>query len=316
VAVVADPEQQLAWEARQRPRVAVAAILAAVLILGTELWNGLIFRDAPDAPGFLESLQRATEVGPVGEESSLRIRSFEFYTDHAAQIVGASVARALGYVALGLVLAFLGAAIRARREEFKRIAGLAALVGSVLAAVSAVCASVGSVIAVQGVLDGDRTVDAAGEISGNTLLVMSQILGLPSQPAFAQLLLGLGLLFIALNAMRVGLLTKFLGILGIITGVLVVIPLGPLPVVQSFWLLALGMLLIGRARGGLPPAWRTGKAEPWPTQQELAEARRAQAEARGGGRRRQEPEPEPDAEPVPAGRPHPASKKRKRKRRG
>ena len=61
--------------------------------------------------------------------------------------------------------------------------------------------------------------------------------------------------------MRVGLLTRFMGVLGIITGVLQILPFGgPLPVVQCFWLLMLGILFLGRWPGGQPPAWRTGNA--------------------------------------------------------
>ena len=112
--------------------------------------------------------------------------------------------------------------------------------------------------------------------------------------------------------MRVGLLTRFLGILGVISAVLMVLPLMPLPVVQSFWLVAVGLLLLGVGRGGLPPAWRTGKAEPWPSAIDNAQRRR-EAEDRKQGITR-EPEPEEPA-PVPAGRAHPSSKKRKRKRR-
>ena len=47
--------------------------------------------------------------------------------------------------------------------------------------------------------------------------------------------------------MRVGLLTRFMGVLGIIVGVLFIIPLGSsLPIVQAFWLCALGALFLGR----------------------------------------------------------------------
>jgi hypothetical protein len=79
---------------------------------------------------------------------------------------------------------------------------------------------------------------------------------------------------------------------------------------EAFWLISVGFLLLGIGRAGLPPAWRTGEAEPWPTRAELAAARREAAPAK--------PKPaadEPEAEPTPAGRAHPSSKKRKRKRR-
>ena len=117
--------------------------------------------------------------------------------------------------------------------------------------------------------------------------------------------------------MRAGLLTRFLGILGVVSGVVSVFPqLMPVPIVQAFWLVALGLMLLGIGRAQLPPAWRTGKAEPWPSAKEGA-ARRREAEERRQGIVRDEPEPEPEpkAPRAPAARPHPSSKKRKRKRR-
>jgi hypothetical protein len=117
-----------------------------------------------------------------------------------------------------------------------------------------------------------------------------------------------GVLLVSLNAMRAGLLTRFLGILGVVAGVVSVFPqLMPVPLVQAFWLLALGLMLIGRTT--VPPAWRTGKAEPWPSAKQSAERRRAAEE------RRQGIEPEPQPKPAPSAKPHPSSKKRKRKRR-
>ena len=99
-----------------------------------------------------------------------------------------------------------------------------------------------------------------------------------------------------------------MGVLGVICGVFVVLPiLGPLPIVQTFWLGAMAALLAGRWPNGLPPAWQTGRAEPWPSQGTLRAARGRAA-----------PEPPAEPEPVPAGssgRPHPSSKKKKRKRR-
>jgi hypothetical protein len=85
--------------------------------------------------------------------------------------------------------------------------------------------------------------------------------------------------------------------------------LSPLPIVQTFWLGAMALLLLGRWPNGLPPAWSTGEAQPWPSQQAVREARR-----RGAA-----PVPEPEPAPEPAtgaadGRAHPSSNKRKKRK--
>jgi hypothetical protein len=307
VAAVADPDQQLAWEDRQRKGAGVAGVLAGVATFAADIWSQTTFRDVP-RPGFLESLGQAAESGPIGRVESVRVAYFQFYDDNAAAILGSSVLRGLGLLALAWAVTFLAVATRARRHEFPRLVIYATLIGAALSAISSILGAFGSSMAVSDFLAGPRTVDEAGELGGGSLLVTAQFIGL-----IGQLPLAAGLFLTCLNAQRVGLLTRFLGILGMITAFLMVFPLGPLPVVQAFWLVALGLVILGSVPGGAPPAWRTGKAEPWPSQQEMAEARRRQAEARRGGRPAAPADEQP--EPVAAGRPHPSSKKRKRKRR-
>jgi hypothetical protein len=118
VAVADSTRTQLDWEARQRPRAAVAAIVAGVLLLGADVWSGAVFRGAPHA-GFLEALQTAARPGPLGTSRSLRDAFYVFYDAHVAQIFGASALRAVGLLALGWLLAFLAAATRARRPEHR-----------------------------------------------------------------------------------------------------------------------------------------------------------------------------------------------------
>ena len=118
-----------------------------------------------------------------------------------------------------------------------------------------------------------------------------------------------------------------MGYLGIFTGVLVLFPIGsPVPVVQGFWLLALAYLFSGRWPSGVPPAWRSGKAEKWPSlggDARAADARRESAPAADGvparrpGQRRAKPAPGP-SESVAASAPartRSTTPKRKRKRR-
>jgi hypothetical protein len=131
-----------------------------------------------------------------------------------------------------------------------------------------------------------------------------------------------------------------MGVLGIIVGVTFVLPLDQQGIIRVFWLGALGVLFLGRMPSGMPKAWTTGSAEPWPSQQQLREQRQAARADRGApaddasGAARPEPDrgtspsqrtpakappPAPPSprrpDPAAAGTEHSASKKRKRKRR-
>jgi hypothetical protein len=299
----------LAWEAERRTRAGLAALLAAVLTMAAALASALVFRDIPRS-GLVDSLERAARPGRLGEVESLRVSLYEFYDDHAAAIIGSSVARALGFLAIGFALTYLGRATAARRAELPRPALYLPWVGAVVLAVQALLSALGTNAAVHEFLDGQRTVDAARDLTGNGLLVLGSILDLAGRLA-----LGAAFVLVCLNAMRAGLLTRFMGVLGIIVGALLVIPLGsPLPIVQVFWLLALGALILGYWPSGVPPAWSSGEARPWPSSAEIREQRRAEMERRRGGPERPEPQEEEPVE-VAAGHEHPSSKKRKRKRR-
>ena len=237
-----------------------------------------------------------------------------FYHRHDSALLLAAVIAGLGSIAMLAPLLYLYRATKARRPQLPAVAQITAWVGSIAAGLGQ--------IAVQAVLldkahtfasTGAQTYAQAKHLTDAGIVKALQGLALAGA-----LSLGFAFVIISLNAMRVGLLTRFMGVLGIISGVLFVIPIGgSLQVVQPFWLGALTVLILGRWPNGLPEAWTTGEAKPWPTQQEVREAREKAIAARKG-----EPEPEPEApEPEPAtaaagqARVHPTSKKRKRKRR-
>jgi hypothetical protein len=304
-------EDHLAWEARQRTPAAIAAGVAAVFIFAGTVWRGLALSDLP-RNGVLDALDRAAEPGAIGGSESLKVDTYEVFRDQAFGVIASSVVVSLGYLALGWTLTYLAVAARARRPEMPRLLVYLPMIGGILQALATLLSAVATNLAIGDFLDGERTVDAARDVTRSGLAVFAQLVGLPGALGLA-----LSLILIALNAMRVGLLTRFMGVLGIITGTLQILPFGgPLPVVQSFWLLMLALLFSGRWAGGMPPAWRTGNAEPWPSAAEVREQRRrAAAEARG-----ETYEPpgaaEPEPEPVSAGpSPSASARKRKRKRR-
>jgi hypothetical protein len=303
-------EEQLAWEARQRPRAAIAAIAAAILSVIGYLWGGAALRDAPRA-GFLESLGQLAATGPIGEQASLLTAGLQFYVDNAVGIIGSAVVRGLGLLGLAWAVTFLAVATRARRPEFHRAAIYVTVVGGALLALSDVLVPLERTLTFQDYLDGPKTVDTARDLGGS-VYITGQLIAFVGRFTLAA-----GVLLVSLNAMRAGLLTRFVGILGVVAGALLVLPqLAPLPVVLWFWMVAAGLIMLGTGRVGLLPAWKTGNAEPWPSAQEAAAARREAEERRQGITPREKPEPTPTPPPRPTGRPHPSSKKRKRKRRG
>jgi hypothetical protein len=321
----APPEETLAREAAGRARTAAGAAFGAIATLVGGLIAASIYRDFPRVP--LVDALRDAAGRPLPGREGLRTEQILFYDDKASQLLIVSIVLALGALALILPLGYLYQAAKARRPQTPNVALVMAVTGPVMLAVSELVLQIDVMIkASDFVSAGDFSTEAAHDVLKGGLLVAAQVLR-----QVAVLALGFAFVMIALHAMRAGLLTRFMGTLGIIVGVLFVIPLGSqLPVVQTFWLLALAALLIGRWPNAIPPAWSTGRAEPWPTQQELREARERE---RGGGaapaaeteaarprglRRKSAPAPEPeglaDAPEQPEGKLHPSSKKKKRRR--
>lgn len=309
MSVIASPEHTLTWEERQRPRAALAAFGAALLVIASYVVSGVVFADVPSS-GVLATIGGAAQPGGVGQSQSLAAPRYQFFSDHAVAVIGSSAMRAIGFVLIGLALTFLAYATRSRTAQFPKLALYVPVIGGVLSAFSYVLSPVGTVLAVQKFLDGSRTVDAAQDVTSSTLVTAAALIGFAGQLAIA-----LAFVLVCLNAMRVGLLTRFMGVLGILSGVLTLIPIGsPLPVVQCFWLGALGVLFLGRWPKGQPPAWSTGRAEPWPSQQQLREARET---AVPSGPTKGEPASVTAVAASSGEGPtaHPSSKKRKRKRR-
>ncbi len=113
-----------------------------------------------------------------------------------------------------------------------------------------------------------------------------------------------------LRARKAGLMSQFMGILGVIVGALMVLQIAVLvpEITRAFWLGAVGALFIGKWPGGRGPAWDTGEPDPWPT---AAERRGMVPAGDGGGPAPPANGVPPEPEPAPQ---RPSSRKRRRKR--
>ena len=128
----------------------------------------------------------------------------------------------------------------------------------------------------------DKTNSAATDALSPTATLVGQIIWQTSALA-----LGFAYRDHLLNAMRVGLLTRFMGVLGVIVGVAVAADPAHRPAGHHPRVLAgrLGVLFLGRWPTASPRRGPPGEAEPWPTQQQLREQRdaaRAESAAAAG----------------------------------
>jgi hypothetical protein len=321
------PEETLAWEAEHRQRAGIASLVAAfctflgLVITTTGQPSSHKFDDKIVTVVDAMSKTAAGQPVPPGRISA--------YTVDVGQHPGLPIAGALlygaGSVAIFFVLAFLFRATRARRPELPQFALVMAAVGAVGFGVGRAVAEVARYVGAAGFVDAaDKSNSAASDALSPTTALIGQVIW-----EFCALTLGVAFVLIALNAMRVGLLTRFMGVLGIIVGVTVapVLPLDQQGIIRIFWLGALGFLVLGRWPR-MPLAWTSGKAEPWPSQQQLREQRQAaragsepsEPESKGPRPERRPPAapaptPPRPRRPDPSGESHSASKKKRRKRR-
>ena len=285
-------EEQLRRESAGRTLAVAGAAAAAVLQLAGAIWRTAAFHNSPS--------------GKNKDAAQLL-----FVHHHAGALVGSSVVAGVGAVAMVLALRYLYDATKFRRPELPPVAKYCAIGGPLLFLAGQVASSI---LIAGKASDFSHLAHAAQTNHAAKHIVDTGGLKIAAGGALAgQLALGFAFVLISLNAMRVGLLSRFMGVLGIIVGILFVVPIGsPVPVVQAFWLVALAVLFAGRWPSGEPPAWSSGRAEPWPSPQQMRERARDGA----GGASAAPPDPAAEPEPVTAGGGRAGgNRRRKRKKR-
>jgi hypothetical protein len=287
---VSTADEALLYETRMRPRIAVASAIAGVLLV---------------VAAVLEL------VGPHAAVNELTLGLINEHRRYKLDIIS-NIVGSIGWGGVAITLSFLYRAARARNEQLNPFFGVIAIVGAAAVAVSGIALAIASAIwAHDFVSHGSQTYDQAKSLTGGALLPILSYAGL-----LGLLMTAVGYVLISLNAMRVGLLTRFMGYLGIFAGILTIAAITPVPVVAGYWLVALAVLFLGRWPTGTPPAWRSGRAEAWPSSQKMREeARERNLARRGGGAKPAPKAPQPVAARDAGGASRGAATKRKRKKR-
>jgi hypothetical protein len=230
--------EELARERRFGRAAAAAAVLSGIALYAGGIWSQSVYSDAPDN----------------NEPAELR------YLDrHAGEILASAVVQAIGMLLLAVVALHLYRATRARRPDAPAVVAVMGLYGPVALALVTVARAVAlGVIAGDFAGRPDQTLEAADDAFNDPALLIPQYAGIS-----AVLALAFWLVKGSLDAMRLGLLSRFMGVLGIALGPAFVLGFGSL--ILPVWLIALGVMFAGFWPRGLPPAWESGEALPWPS---------------------------------------------------
>jgi hypothetical protein len=330
-------DDPLAWEAEKARPVGLIALAAGALTILGAVVTGLANSGAPRAEDkvltLVDTLGRAAAGRPVPPGQLATV--VQYQGEHALALSAGAILVGLGTLAIFPPLAYLYRATRAR-GPIPSFAIVTAAVGAAGAGIGQAFSQVAFSLAARGFANGaDHTNAAALDARNDPVGVAGAIIG-----ELGALALAIAFLLVCLHSMRAGLLTRFMGIIGMfVAATLVIRGFDPFGVVRAFWLGAFGMMVLGRLPRGRPPAWSVAEAVPWPSQQQIREQREAARRAREGDTRPQRPgraragetngapaqprasrvpaprAPQPRREDAAPGRPHPSSKKRKRKRR-
>ncbi len=237
--VLPSPSEQAAQDTRLRPRYGIIAFTAGILVVVSLL------------------------IQEIGYHNSLTEETVQLLTIHRRfplDIIGA-VADAVGLLLTARALWWLNSISLARDPRLSPITRWLLLIGaplmSVLEVVTIVLYSIKANAFVNG---GDFGYPAAYRL----VHPISTVLGVCSLlEELGALFMAAGFIWTALNAMRVGLLPRPLGYIGVLAGALIIFAIGPISfVVQGAWLVSAAVLMSGRWPND-PPAWSEGIAIPW-----------------------------------------------------
>ncbi len=254
-------DAQLARESERRRRLAVPAFGAGFLYLLSGIIISETLRPAPTV-GILQGLAPAIR-GVASPALSPRTAEVKFISHHAFGLVAGSTLAAISIGILTLILLVLLDAGRFRRPQMWP--GFLPLViggGIALSLVSIGHQAVAVIEAHRFAIGHDFSNSAVDNaLTNGAANVITDYLDL-----FAGLAVAVGMIGVTLNAMRVGLLPRWMGFLGMFVGLLIFLPIGgaELEVVPAFWMVMVGVLYAGKWPNGEPAAWQAGEARPWP----------------------------------------------------
>jgi hypothetical protein len=279
---------RVAQESERRTRLGTPAIAGGVLYLLGGITVTATLKSLPTV-GVIQGLAPALrgEANPAVSPGTAEVR---FVNAHAFGLIAGNVVQAVAVLFILLVLLFLLGVVRFRRPETSSVARPLLLGGGAVMVLVTIVHPLAQVVNAHNFVTGhDFTADAVNRaLTQSAVLEATEYLGL-----LGGLTLAAGMIVVMLGASRTGVFPRWMMYLGIFAALLAFTPFGlalgsAQQLIPAFWMVAMGLLLMGRFPGGDPPAWAAGEARPWPSRVQVRTEREAASsgsDAKGGAGR-------------------------------
>ncbi|MCK9250494.1 MAG: hypothetical protein M0P31_16155 [Solirubrobacteraceae bacterium] len=308
-----DPQETLAFEARWLRPAGWAALFAGVLPLIATIVQVIVLQDRPDDVRTAVTSFQALDLYAAGDVGAgIHGLSADFAIFRGEQVVGLAITDvlpSLGILAAAPAIYFLMRAGWRRRPAFPGWLLWMPLVGGVVYGVGNIAAQVYYGIQFADFLDLPEALQT-NAAADDVFSTLRDAPGLQVPVQLGMLFFSVSLAVAAITGMSVGLITRFMGIMGIAVVILpVLFQADSEGFLQSFWLIALAVLLLRTGPTVRPAAWGVGEAVPWPTRAEqIEQAERERNRRRAEEAAANEPAPKPKAKTGQGG------KRRKRRK--
>lgn len=282
-----DISRQVNEESARRVRLGVPSVAAGVLYLLSAIIISSILRGSPSV-GVLQGLGPALS-GEANPAISPRAAEVRFESHQAFGLIAGSVMSSVAIAFLVVILLFLLGATTYRRPQTNRSAKPLIMIGGALIALLSVVNEIVLAIRRHDFATGhDFSNHAVNAITHNTgydiLAIVTPLAGIA---------LVAGMIMTVIGAVRVGLIPRWMAMVGGVSAVLLLLPAPTLDLIPAFWLVSMGILLMERWPKGDPPAWAAGEARPWPSQTAVrAEQVQGRPSTAKSGTSEQVPEPQ------------------------
>ena len=244
------PDEVLAREAAQKTvaiRTAVAAtILTALAAIVDQLAAGDGIPKADKAADLVETLN-AKATG-TDFPASFWTAYAQFRVDHGWETILANGLRGLSLILLVPMMLLLLRGARERGGTLGKWLEPLSVVALLGLGIAAFVHEVLEVSAFRGTGPAYVPQEVFDAVGSSTMLTVSSLRGILS------LVIALPIALVSMQAMRVGLLPRVLGFMGVLVGLLFVLPYDTTGLLRAIWFAAVAWAVAGRLSGGLAPA--------------------------------------------------------------